>query len=181
MSMEEVNEQKPGAEVAQVGESVDTASPSQADNSTKQDANTATSQTSSELTDSGNAPSTVGEEASANGVPASASTDSTDSAAPAESATGEHATATEQVSSEMPETESSGADATLADVGLRTQSNESAGDSQTDEGADSTTGGDDEPHPVREYADILRGKFQRLEAVALSDIERLLDLVEEHL
>lgn len=94
---------------------------------------------------------------------------------------GEPAAATEQASSETSSTASIGADATLADVGLETQSNESAGDSQTGEGAGSTTGGDDEPHPVREYADILRGKFQRLEAVALSDIERLLDLVEEHL
>lgn len=37
------------------------------------------------------------------------------------------------------------------------------------------------PHPVREYADNLRGKFRRFEAVAMSDIERLLDLIEEHL
>lgn len=41
--------------------------------------------------------------------------------------------------------------------------------------------GGDEPHPVRAYSDILRGKFQRLEAVALSDIEHLFDLIEEHL
>lgn len=124
---------------------------------------------------------------------------------------GEPAVATAQASSETTGTASSGADATLADVGLTGASPESTSASPTGSAEGSTTGDetgnadsgasaatvtstlnaegsanaggevDDAPHPVRTYADILRGKFQRAEAVALSDIERLFDLIEEHL
>lgn len=98
---------------------------------------------------------------------------------------GEPAAATAQASSETNNTASSGADATLADVGLEGASNESSDESPTASTEGSTTGSeaeeDAEPHPVRTYADVLRGKFQRAEAVAMSDIERLLDLIEEHL
>ena len=95
---------------------------------------------------------------------------------------GEPAAAQEQASSETTDTASSGADATLADVGLESASSGSADESSMDTGEGS---GIDlqpaAPHPVREYADNLRGKFRRFEAVAMSDIERLLDLIEEHL
>ncbi|ALS63612.1 hypothetical protein [Pandoraea apista] len=55
---------------------------------------------------------------------------------------GEPVAATEQASSETSTTASSGADATLADVGLGTQSNESTGELQTGTSEGSTKGGD---------------------------------------
>lgn len=106
-------------------------------------------------------------------------------AAEAESATGEPAGATAQASSETTGTASSGADVQPDADGHAPASNASSDESPTGATEGSTTGGEAEqevePHPVRTYADILRGKFQRAEAVALSDIERLLDLIEEHL